>query len=94
MDIEKYKEELKEYYKESIKKVISGEAEGIEFKTWLAPDTVRDICEELGLTYKDEFDCNGWIWDFWDQYEYNGESYTLAGTGYYGSMAFSKNESI
>ena len=34
------------------------------------------------------FDCNGWAWDWWQQFEYKGKQYTLSGSGYHGGHSF------
>jgi len=34
------------------------------------------------------FDTNGWQWDWWQHFTYEGKSYILGGSGYYGGLCF------
>jgi hypothetical protein len=34
------------------------------------------------------FPTNGWDWDWWQQFSYNGKNYTLCGSGFYGGHSF------
>lgn len=36
----------------------------------------------------DGFDTNGWQWDWWQSFSYEGKDYTLSGSGYYGGHSF------
>ena len=38
------------------------------------------------------FDTNGWQWDWWQNFEYKGKSYTLSGSGYYGGHSFALSD--
>lgn len=41
---------------------------------------------------EDSFETNGWDWDWFQDFEYNGQRYTLCGSGYYGGHSFSRND--
>jgi hypothetical protein len=34
------------------------------------------------------FGTNGWEWDWWQAFTYQGKKYTLSGSGYYGGHRF------
>lgn len=34
------------------------------------------------------FATNGWQWDWWQDFNYQGKRYTLSGSGYYGGHSF------
>jgi hypothetical protein len=38
------------------------------------------------------FDTNGWQWDWWQDFAYDGRGYTLAGSGYYGGHEFNRHD--
>ncbi|EDY16700.1 hypothetical protein CfE428DRAFT_5813 [Chthoniobacter flavus Ellin428] len=37
---------------------------------------------------RDGFSTNGWQWDWWQTFIYQGRSYTLGGSGFYGGHTF------
>jgi hypothetical protein len=41
-----------------------------------------------GLETCSDFDTNGWQWDWWQHFTYNGEKFTLSGSGYSGGLSF------
>ncbi len=38
------------------------------------------------------FTANGWQYDWWQEFTYNGKRYTLSGSGYYGGHAFNVSD--
>lgn len=38
----------------------------------------------------DGFDQNGWQWDWWQTFVYEGKKYVLSGSGFYGGHTFHK----
>lgn len=60
-------------------------------------DLVGAILEIEGVTRSvlsdpeygiDGFETNGWQWDWWQTFEFQGAKYTLRGSGYYGGHSF------
>ena len=72
-----------EDFQREIDKVLSGEITTTTTDILISPDKIADYLEEEGLT-QDDFDSNGWDWDFWMRYDYkNGKKYILSGSGWY-----------
>jgi len=76
--------------------VLSGEKKGWERATLHHPAgaIIDAILEIKGVAkFKDEesegFDTNGWQWDWWQEFVYQGKRYTLSGSGHYGGHSFS-----
>ncbi len=44
--------------------------------------------EEEGDYAIEGFSTNGWQWDWWQYFKYNGKKYILSGGGYFGGHAF------
>ena len=40
----------------------------------------------------DDFETNGWDWDWWQHFLHNGTGYTLHGSGFYGGLSFEREE--
>lgn len=38
------------------------------------------------------FSTNGWQWDWWQEFTYQGQNYTLGGSGYYGGHSFNLSD--
>jgi len=54
---------------------------------------VLDILEELGCIIDlDSFETNGWQYDWWCNFGYQGFSYTLSGCGHYGKLSIYREE--
>lgn len=49
---------------------------------------IKAVSSIKGVTEKDRFESNGWEWDWWKTFSYNGKEYTLSGSGYYGGHRF------
>lgn len=81
------KKQLIENMKIAINKVINGEQKSVSLDG-IYPNDVKEYIEELGGEDLQEFDSNGWQWDFWMYFLYNGQRYMLAGSGYFGDLTF------
>jgi hypothetical protein len=51
----------------------------------------RKACDEpqYGI---DGFETNGWQWDWWQNFTFQGKNYTLSGSGYYGGHGFNLSD--
>lgn len=50
------------------------------------PSLVEEIIKGVGGEILDDFDTNGWQYDYWIPFMLNGKRYTVEGTGYYGTI--------
>lgn len=83
--------EVKEQIKAEIKKLLTGEIEQVEIDT-IPPSKLGDLIEEYGgIVLNDDFDTNGWDYDYWLPFTYNGVRYTIFGGGYYGGVKVYKD---
>jgi len=65
-----------------VKKVLDGEATSV--KLWyVRPNDVIKAVEELGGQNLDDFDTNGWQWDYSMTFAYLDKKYGLSGDGYH-----------
>lgn len=80
---------LSEKNKKSILSVINEEKQEIELDLCI-PYDVKNYLKELGYEEKD-VESNGWQYDYWIKYKKENKIFTLAGSGYYGGQAFSKD---
>ena len=74
-----------------VEEVISEERDEVQFYC-TSPDDVNQYITKVLKGTRDEIDHNGWQWDYWITYTIDNKKYTLAGSGYYGNMSFSKYE--
>jgi hypothetical protein len=51
-----------------------------------------EAISDSGFENLDNFETNGWDYDWWQSFEYVGKRYTLHGSGYYGGLSFFPNE--
>lgn len=47
---------------------------------------VKEVLKELNFEDKDNFESNGWQWDFWADWKKYDNDYCVAGSGYYGNL--------
>jgi hypothetical protein len=50
--------------------------------------TIKGMAKNITGEGRKGFDTNGWQWDWWQQFTYEGKDYTLSGSGYYGGHSF------
>jgi hypothetical protein len=79
--------------KVEIDKVIIGDENEFQSDILCANEISEYLKEKYGVE-KEDFDSNGWDYDFWIYYTINDKKYMLSGSGYYGGITFSKNEAI
>lgn len=80
-----------EDFKKEIDRVIKGEITGAKSKILVSPDEVDKYLTSLGFVQED-FDSNGWSWDFWMSYSKDGIRYTLSGSGWYNTGLVFRND--
>jgi predicted adenine nucleotide alpha hydrolase (AANH) superfamily ATPase len=81
-----------EEFKQKAQRVLEGKAVSFTTTELLSPDKAEKILLELGVEDVDDFDCNGWDWDFWKKYSKDEVYYTLSGSGWYNNgLTFSKD---
>jgi hypothetical protein len=80
-------------FKFEIDKVLRGELDNTLTKVLISPDEIDDLLESKGLVQED-FDSNGWSWDFWVTYKDKSDNkFILSGSGWYNrGLSFSKYE--
>ena len=80
--------------KENIEKVLNGSLD-----RWSSAEThipVRDLVEmtkKIEGVEEGDFETNGWQWDWWACFSYKEKSYTMSGSGYYGGLSFTLDQS-
>lgn len=80
-----------EDFKKQVKKLLDGDFDSFKTSDLIAPDKADQVLKSLGFEQK-SFDSNGWQWDFWMEYSKDGNTYTLAGSGWYNDgLTFSKD---
>lgn len=80
-----------EEFKLQVEKILSGELESFKTPNLESPDKADQVLKSLGFQQED-FDSNGWRWDFWMNYSKDGSIYTLSGSGWYNNgLTFSKD---
>ena len=81
-----------EEFKEKAQRILEGKAIAFTTIELVSPNKAEQILLELGFEDEDNFECNGWDWDFWKKYSKDGATYTLAGSGWYNNgLTFSKD---
>lgn len=79
---------------QGIDKVISGEEESVKLY-YVRPNDVISYLKEIDPNLDDdEFQTNGWQWDYWSQIIFKGQHYRLSGDGYSQNYAILKKWSI
>lgn len=84
--LETLREQIRQLMIESINQVINGTIDSIELP-YIRPGDVIQYIVSIGGNDCENFDTNGWQWDYWMDVELNGKVYTLAGDGFYGNSA-------
>ena len=73
---------LELHWKDEIQSVLDGEKNSVKL-FYARPHDVVQIVENLGGKDEQDFDQNGWQWDYWMYFSYENKRYMLAGDGYY-----------
>jgi hypothetical protein len=84
------KEQLLQEMREGIDKVVSGEIQSFR-SGFLPPSEFVDYIEGK-YSQQDDFDTNGWDYDYWIRFTINDKKYTVYGSGYYGGVTFAVRE--
>lgn len=80
-----------EEFKQQIVRLLNGKFDAFKTSNLIVPDKADQVLKSLGFQWED-FDSNGWDWDFWVTYSKDGNKYTLSGSGWYNNgLAFSKD---
>lgn len=81
-----------EDFENEIDKVLSGEINLANSHELISPNKVDEYLKSVGCKEED-FESNGWDWDFWMTYSKDGKKFILAGSGWYNNgLSFSKSE--
>jgi hypothetical protein len=83
-NIEQINEDLKRIQTELVRQVLDGEKTENRIPH-ARPACIQDILTELTGNYVEleDWDVNGYSWDYWTNTEINGKHYVLTGDGYY-----------
>ncbi|HSE99857.1 MAG TPA: hypothetical protein VLA48_03090 [Nitrososphaeraceae archaeon] len=71
-----------EDFEKEIDKVLSGEITLAQSHTLISPHKVDEYLKSESCEQED-FDSNGWNWDFWMTYSKDDKKFTLSGGGWY-----------
>ena len=75
-----------------MKKVFSGEVDKYDISLTCVENLVR-AAEDLGAKIlTDEFETNGWQYDYWMPCIFDGKRFILEGSGYYGNGSVYSDE--
>ncbi len=69
------------------------ELDSINFDIYVSPADVSRYAHRNGWEESEEFDCNGWQYDWWISYKKDNIEFLFAGCGHDGSSYISKPES-
>ncbi len=79
-----------ETFRKQVIALLNGEFDAFKTGDLISPDKADQVLKSLGFEQED-FDSNGWDWDFWMGYSKDGVEYTLGGSGWYNNgLSFSK----
>lgn len=70
--------------KEKIEAFLNGTDAEIAFDS-ACPDNMLNALETLGCILEDDYDTNGWQWDWWQSFTYKDAKFVAEGSGYYGT---------
>lgn len=77
---------------EQIHRVINGEIKEVKFPFAFPRETIVWLENELGFEVdEDQFDTNGWDWDWGQLCSKDGINYEIGGSGWGGSMSFRRD---
>jgi hypothetical protein len=82
MNIEEIRDFVLSEMEKKIKSVLDGEKTEVTLY-YVRPNDVIRCVEKLGGKDEEEFDSNGWQWDYWLYFTYKDNRYSLGGDGYY-----------
>lgn len=71
---------------DGITSVINGEKTSVEL-LYARPGDILSYITSIGGVDCDDFDTNGWQWDYWFTVSINGKEYCVSGDAYYQNYA-------
>ena len=80
------KKQVKDLMIQDIQSVINGEKENVSL-LYTRPNDIIKYIKSLGGSSQDDFDTNGWQWDYWFNITLDGNKYSVSGDGYYSDSA-------
>jgi hypothetical protein len=83
---EKIQSQVKELMESSIQQVLKGEKKSVKLH-YCRPNDVIEYIERIGGEDLEDFESNGWKWNYFLKVEHNGIKYELSGDGYYQDWA-------
>jgi hypothetical protein len=83
-------EEVRKKVLYEIKLLFDGKVDSVKIDCFCPSEAIKCL-EELGAEESDDFDTNGWQYDYWIKLEYNGKKYCLSGSGYYGNLTIAED---
>lgn len=92
MKIHTISENTKKSIKNKIRRLFLGSVKEVNIDC-ISPAKIVSYLEEMGIEVDtDTLDTNGWQYDYWLNFDYLDECYTIFGSGYYGNMKISKDK--
>ena len=79
--------DLKNIIENGIDSVISGAESSARLITARPGAVERYIQSKYGVRREDDFETNGWEWDYWIYFIIDGTKYQLSGDGFYNNSA-------
>ena len=82
---------LKDLIRKGIECLFQGEIEKLEIDCY-SPSKIFKIIKSMGIEIdEDEFETNGWQYDYWQNITHNNKKYVIHGSGYYGNLTIEEN---
>jgi len=85
-DKEQVKVQVSIWMKEGIQSVLDGRQDSVELLYCRPADVLRYIIS-IGGSDLEDFDTNGWQWDYWFNVVVKGREYNIEGDGYFSDSA-------
>jgi hypothetical protein len=83
--------EIKIDIENSLTSLFNDEIQNISIDCF-CPSRVVSILNCMGANVDEDFDTNGWQYDYWIKFTFKDRRYQVSGSGYYGNMVISESE--
>ena len=82
----------KEELQKELDEIIQGNKHTIKLD-YFVPNKLDNLLKEIGssINLANDLETNGWDYDFWLPFKYEGTNFTFAGSWYYGDYSIYKN---
>ena len=87
IDKDEIKSKVKEAMIQDIQSVLDGTIKQIGL-LYVRPNDIIVYIESIGGKNNDDFETNGWQWDYWLTLTIDNKKYSISGDGYYGDTVY------